>query len=305
MSGPTEDIRILVVDDETACVENLTQFFESVGYRADGVTSGPEALARMRQDPPDLLVLDLWMPGMSGLEVSRALRADPRTAHVPILIVSGLANEGTRGEALAAGANDVLAKPIPPKELLARVRALLRECRHHQELDQTLARLQDLEATRPAPVSPAPAPEAAAPHVLIVDDEPFIRRFYRGLLEVAGYRVSEAGGAAEAYDLAEQGVDAVLLDIMMPEVSGLEALESLRRIAPDLPVIIVTAYQSAPNAVAALRGGAFDFIVKGMKNEMILNSVARAVERHRLTRENRRLIEEIRTRLIGSPVPTG
>ena len=130
-----------------------------------------------------------------------------------------------------------------------------------------------------------------------MDDERLIREVYGRLLEGVGYRVTKAAGAREAYEAARHGVDVILLDIMMPEVLGLEALGRLREIAPEVPILIVTAYQTIQNALAALRGGAFDFIVKGLKNDVLLNSVARAAERHRLVRENRRLMEELRGRL--------
>ncbi len=319
MTKAPEQTRILVVEDEPSNAEIIEALLQTEGYRTDVAGDGPAALARARRNPPDLIVLDLIMPDMDGREVCRHVKADARTAHVPVLVVTGLTGLRDKEEALNAGADDDITKPVDPGDLWARIRSLLRVRHLSRELDRTLAYLQELEAARAAaPPSAAhggessgtphrgvrPAGDAGAPRVLVVDDEPFFRQTYRRILEEAGYRVSEAAGAAEAYGAAGAGVDVILLDIMMPTISGLEALERLHQIAPDVPVIIVTAYQSAQHAIAALRGGAFDFIVKGMKNEMLLHSVARAVERHRLIRENRRLMEELRARLdagLASP----
>jgi two-component system C4-dicarboxylate transport response regulator DctD len=150
-----------------------------------------------------------------------------------------------------------------------------------------------------------PAPKGLAPHVLVVDDDRFIRRMFGKLLAEAGYQVTLAANALDAFEAVHPEMDAIMLDIMMPGVSGLEALTRLRQRAPDVPVLIVTAFQTSQNAIAALRGGAFDFIVKGMKSELLLNSVARAVERRRLTLENRRLMEELRARLTDALAPPG
>jgi len=284
MTKAPEQTRILVVEDEPSHAETIEALLQTEGYRTEVAGDGPAALARARPNPPDLIVLDLNMPDMDGHEVCRHVKADARTAHVPVLVVTGLTGLREKEEALSAGADDYITKPVDPADLLARVRSLLRVSHLSGELDRTLAYLQELEAARAAAPPPAvyrgessgtpnpgvrPAGDAGAPRVLVVDDEPFFRHTYRRILEEAGYRVAEAAGAVEAYGAAGTGVDVILLDIIMPPISGLEALQRLQQIAPDVPVIIVTAYQSAQHAIAALRGGAFDFIVKGMKNEML------------------------------------
>lgn len=315
MDKPPETTRILIVDDEPRARQLLAEILAIPGYRTEEAASGPEALASARQDPPDLVLLDLTMVQMNGMEVCRHLKADARCAHVPVLIVTGIDDMRHKEEGLAAGADDYISKPVAAKDLLARVRALLRVSHLSQQLDRTLAYVQELDVTRSertdgappaagttAP-SPAPTAKGLAPHVLVVDDDRFIRRMFGRLLEEAGYQVTMAGNAIEAFEAVRPEMDAILLDIMMPEISGLEALASLRQLAPDIPIIIVTAFQTSQNAIAALRGGAFDFIVKGMKSELLLNSVARAVERRRLTLENHRLMEELRARLTEALAP--
>ncbi len=315
MEKPGEAHSILIVDDEPEQREMLAELLATEGYRAEGVASGPEALGRARRDPPDLIVLDVAMSDMDGFEVCRHLKADARTAAVPILFVSGLSALQDKEQGLLAGAEDYVTKPVDPTDFLARVRALLRVRHLSLELDRTLAYLQEMDAARRAAGGaiadrgmesggrrqPTAGGTAAAPghaaHVLLVDDDRLIRDLYGKVLEEAGYRVTAVGGAAEAYGAVAGGVDVVLLDVMMPEISGLEALGRLREMAPDVPILILTAHQTAQNAIAALRGGAFDFIIKGMRPEVLLKSVARAVDRHRLALENRRLLKELESRL--------
>jgi two-component system KDP operon response regulator KdpE len=119
VSGP----RILVVDDEPAVLRTLRTNLVARGYDVTAVGSGEEALQRAAERHPDLVILDLMLPGLSGIEVCEALRA--RSA-VPVLVLSARGEEQTKVRALDLGADDYLTKPFGIDELLARVRALLR-----------------------------------------------------------------------------------------------------------------------------------------------------------------------------------
>ena len=117
---------ILVVDDVAMNVKLLADLLEAKGYRAVKASSGPEALERLASDLPDLVLLDVMMPGMSGYEVCAAIRADPRHAMLPVVLVTALDPAQERINGLEAGADDFLSKPVSQGELLARVRSLLR-----------------------------------------------------------------------------------------------------------------------------------------------------------------------------------
>src|SRR2546430_7305157 len=104
-----------------------------------GASSGEEALAKVRERPPDMVLTDRVMPGVSGYELCRRLRADPATAFLPIVTITASGGEEKK-EALDAGADDFLAKPFDKTELLARVRSLLRVKRYHDDLANALER---------------------------------------------------------------------------------------------------------------------------------------------------------------------
>jgi class 3 adenylate cyclase len=127
---------VLVVDDQPADRSLLVDLLDIHGYRTVGAASGEEALAAVAQLAPDVVLLDVMMPGMSGLDVCRALRADSRHAALPIVLVTAKDPETERVSGLEAGADDFLAKPVNSAELFARVRSLLRVKRL---LDQTEA----------------------------------------------------------------------------------------------------------------------------------------------------------------------
>ncbi len=114
---------VLVVDDEPAIVEIVRDYLVDAGYRVSSARSGEEALAVFRSVLPDLIVLDLGLPGVDGLDVARTVR---RSSSVPIIVLTARGDETDRIVGLELGADDYVTKPFSPRELLARVRAVLR-----------------------------------------------------------------------------------------------------------------------------------------------------------------------------------
>ncbi len=117
---------ILVVDDERGIVEVVHDYLDRAGFRVLTAGDGPTALRLARAERPSLLVLDLMLPGLDGLAVTRALRADPATRKLPIIMLTARVAETDRLLGLELGADDYLTKPFSPRELVARVRAVLR-----------------------------------------------------------------------------------------------------------------------------------------------------------------------------------
>lgn len=119
-------MRVLIVDDEDIVLRSLRRVLESEGFAVVEASSGAEALAKIADEPPDLVVLDILMPGMDGIEICRRLRADPFTAKLPILFLTAKGRREDVARGLDAGGDDYLIKPLDVVELPARVRALLR-----------------------------------------------------------------------------------------------------------------------------------------------------------------------------------
>jgi phosphate regulon transcriptional regulator PhoB len=118
--------KVLVVEDETDIRELIRYNLEQEGFAVEEAADGVQALDRIARRAPDLVVLDLMLPGMSGLEICRKIRATPQTASLPILIATAKATEVDRVLGLELGADDYVVKPFSPRELVARVKALLR-----------------------------------------------------------------------------------------------------------------------------------------------------------------------------------
>jgi len=302
---------ILIVDDEPENLELLEAVLAPTGHTIRSAGGGREALQAVQQERPDLILLDLMMPEVSGFEVCEMLRANEATARVPIIVVTALDQLGIKERTLSLGADDYLTKPIQPTDVVARVQAMMQVRHLQQDLDRTLAYLHELEVARhshrrralsamDATASMAPRGPAGPtpPTILIVDDEGLMREFYGGLLLESGFRVVTASSGPEALSVLPQyPVETVALDLMMPGVSGLETLEQIRQIAPDLPVIILTASPSSQNAIAALRLGAFDFIVKGIQHELVVVAVHRAVRHFAQFREKEHIVETLQARI--------
>ncbi|MDP6581958.1 MAG: sigma-54 dependent transcriptional regulator [Vicinamibacterales bacterium] len=136
--------------------------------------------------------------------------------------------------------------------------------------------------------------------VLIIDDEEIMREILQVLLEREGCQVSLAASGEEGLALARsQPFDVAIVDVMMPGIGGIETLDELRKLDGDLPVILITAFASVENAIAAMKRGAFDYVTKPFKNEEVLVVVRNAAERRRLMTENRTLRESLRAQGHG------
>jgi phosphate regulon transcriptional regulator PhoB len=118
--------RILVVDDEPDLLELVRVNLDQAGYAVETAASGRVALERLRRAPPDLVVLDLMLPDVSGTEICRQLRADPELSGLPVIMLTAKSDEVDRVVGLELGADDYVTKPFSPRELVLRVRAVLR-----------------------------------------------------------------------------------------------------------------------------------------------------------------------------------
>lgn len=135
---------ILVVDDNPVIVKLLGAMLDRAGYHVTHAASGTEALATLETSVPDLILLDIDMPGVSGLETCRIIKANPRTADIPVIFVTASDNKEDIVAGFAAGAQDYIIKPSTKEELLARVRTHLALCHTQKALKESRARYREL-----------------------------------------------------------------------------------------------------------------------------------------------------------------
>ena len=131
--APASSKKILVVEDERDILQLVKLYLEKEGYRVSTATTGTDGLKAARTEHPDLLVLDLMLPEMDGLEVCKRLRADQQTAALPVIMLTAKAEESDTIVGLELGADDYVTKPFSPKAFVARVKALLRRVDRSKE----------------------------------------------------------------------------------------------------------------------------------------------------------------------------
>ncbi len=144
--------RLLIVDDNATNCELLEAYLADDGYEIAMAYDGQEALNAVDQREPDLILLDIMMPRMSGYEVCERLKSSEETRVIPVLIVTALHEMGDIEKAVAAGCDDFLTKPVNKIELRTRVRSLLRVRHLTNQRDRLLAYLDEIEASRSAPL---------------------------------------------------------------------------------------------------------------------------------------------------------
>jgi class 3 adenylate cyclase len=192
--------RILVVDDTPTNVKLLEDLLRFHGYEVEAAFDGESALAALAERPPDLLLLDVLMPGLDGHEVCRAVRADPALAMLPVVMVTALEDREERVRGLEAGADDFLSKPLNPPELVARVRSLLRIRRLYETVQRQAAQLAAWNRTLEARV---------AEEVAHVDKLQRLKRFFSPQLA----ELILAGGADDPLESHRRDVTVVFLDL--------------------------------------------------------------------------------------------
>ncbi|HMA43575.1 MAG TPA: response regulator [Gemmatimonadales bacterium] len=217
---------VLVIDDEATARELVVRSLEREGLRVVAAASGAAGLEAARTLRPDVITLDVMMPGMDGWTVLAALKSDPALAPIPVVMLS-VADEQRLGFAL--GAAEYLTKPIERERLAAVLRRY----------------------------SARPRPAGTAHHVLVVEDDGDVRRVLRRTLETEGWAVAEAEHGRVALErMAQRVPDLVLLDLMMPEMNGFEFLEALRERAAwrEVPVVVITAKELSDEERRRLNG---------------------------------------------------
>jgi len=143
--NPEKTPTILVVDDNQQNLELLQAYLEDIDCRSIPASDGRTALNLVGEDPPDLILLDVMMPKMSGFEVCRRLKNDPKTAEIPVIMVTALSEFGDIERGIDSGTDDFLSKPVNKLELVTRVRTMLKLKHLTDRLERTLAYLSEIE----------------------------------------------------------------------------------------------------------------------------------------------------------------
>ena len=255
--------RILVVDDDPMNVKLMVAILDREGYESLTAHDGAEALDQVRRHQPDLILLDVMMPGIDGYQVTRELKQDPATEAIPIIMITALNGAEDKVCGLECGADEFLSKPVNSAELLARVKSMLR-LKQYQEQLQVRTRSQKIFS---ANTNAVPVDREAPPrqHVLLVEDSARDLRLLSGQIEDQTYAVSVAHDGEEALQkILAGGIDLVLLDIFLPGMDGFEVCQRLKETTAtrDIQVVLITCLQDLEGKIKGMELGADDYLVK-------------------------------------------
>jgi putative two-component system response regulator len=285
---------VLVVEDDPRSARVLAASLKADGYRVAMANDGNQFSQLMALEPPAMIVCDVLLPGVDGIELTRGVRAKPATRSIPVLLVTSLDDRKVLSRGLEAGADDILIKPIHPLELRTRVAALVRKKELADEYvanqrRKTCFRPVDLGTTaqsspNSAPVEPAAAASSPATVLIVEDDDAEFESLSTCLAEM-GCRVARAENTPAAMRAIDDGsIDLCVLDLMLPQCSGYALIEHMRRELrhAQTPILIVSSMTEVHDRVKALEMGADDFIVKGF-DPLEFQARARRLLRLKLT----------------------
>jgi DNA-binding NtrC family response regulator len=269
-------VRILIVDDQPAELEMVKEILDREGYETVAVGSGEEAL-QMANQGFDLLLADIFMPHMMGLELVRAFReVSPDT--MPMLI-TGYASVETARAAVELGIYDNILKPFERDGLCAAVAKALDRKRHADEKPRRKESVEPSNNGEPRIRNQ----EQRQTRILIVDDQPDVLDMMKEILDREGYETVAVGSGEEALQMANQGFDLLLADIVMPHMGGLELIQAFRKVSPDTVPMLTTGHADVRTAKEALELDVYDYIVKPFDRVKLCTAVAKACEKKRHT----------------------
>jgi CheY-like chemotaxis protein len=254
----------LVVDDSPAVLNQITRYLDDMQIACVAAMQGASAVSQALQHQPDIIILDLLLPDISGWEVMAALQANPQTRNIPILIIS---TEAEQERARALGAAGYLVKPIKRAQLHDALRAIF----------PTAA----LPPQRALVVATEPAVQPTGPLILLAEDNDQSSAMLSEYLESKGYRVSVARNGSEAIDQARELRPAlILMDIQMPGTDGLEATRRIRADASlvSIPIIAVTALAMPGDRERCLDAGANDYLSKPVQLKQLVQMIAQFLQ---------------------------
>lgn len=232
-----KEVNILVVDDQIGMLETFTDILEDSGFNVATAEDGFTAIRKAKEQPFDLIFMDIRMPGINGVQTFREIkRINPQIA---VIMMTAYSVEDLIQEAIDEGVYTVIYKPFDMAKVIQTIESVL---------DQGV--------------------------ILIVDDRLEDRQTFKDILENKGYRVTTAKDGYEAIDLVKDGdFDVVFIDVKMPGIDGLKTFDEVHKIKPEIPVIMVSGYSVEDILQEAIEKGAYACLSKPLDMDKILNVI--------------------------------
>ena len=257
---------ILVVEDDHLNLKLCRSILEMEGFKIIAAMEAEEGLKLAHEHHPDLILMDIQLPGMDGLTATGIIKKDPNLKDIPVIALTAHAMDGDDLKAYAAGCSGYITKPIEVRSFRESIRQWLKG----------KATASDHPETTTAISQKASRPSRYQKNILIVDDELLNRKLLSGILTSKPYDLTIAASGREALaKINEQLPDIILLDIMMPDMDGYEVTKLLKNNPEtrDIPIILITALTDYQSKIKGLEAGADEFLNKPVQAEELLTRI--------------------------------
>lgn len=274
--------RVLVVDDILPNVKLLEAKLSTEYYEVLTATSGPEALKKIETDNPDIVLLDVMMPGMDGFEVCAAIKKNPDTAHIPVVMVTALTDAQDKVRGLEAGADDFLSKPINDTALMARVRSLVRL---KMALDEW--RVRENAANQFGAVSESPnimTEPVEGARVLVIEDKEYEKsKIAETLMRDHNIVMGVDTGAKGMELIGKYDFDIVMVSLNLNGEDGLRLCSHLKsnERTRSVPIVMIAEQDDMVYVAHGLEIGAHDYILRPLDKNELLARVRTQIRRKR------------------------
>ena len=266
--------RILIVDDVPGNVKLIAAMISSEGYEIYTAFRGEEAIEKVNTTPPDLILLDIMMPGMNGYEVTRILKENPNTKDIPIILVTSLDDPDEKAKGMSAGADEYLTKPVNRTELLTRIKSMVRLKQYQEQL--TIRNVSELPFSGKSKFEKLMEEDLGLKRVLLVDDNDKDILLIEQFLKNEPYELSFVKTGEEAISIVlNQKIDLILLDLILPGIDGFKVFQRIKALehTKDIQVVIITCMNDLESKLKGIELGVDDFLVKPINQREIVARV--------------------------------
>lgn len=273
--------RVLVVDDILPNVKLLEAKLSSEYYDVLTASNGPEALRRIEADSPDIVLLDVMMPGMDGFEVCRRIKENPRVAHIPVVMVTALTDSEDRVRGLEAGADDFLSKPVNDTALMARVRSLVRL---KMTIDEWRARETTATQLGVSEQSSAMSEPVENAKILVIEDQNFESDKIAAALHRDNDIVIPVDNGMTAMEyISQHSFELVIVSLNLRKEDGLRLCSHLRsnERTRSIPIIMIATENDMQKVAHGLEIGAHDYIMRPIDRNELLARARTQIRRKR------------------------